>query len=113
MFVRLYIAETDCIFSADVEDVTFDSFAEPMLQKIVFFFSQQATADIVAASTAISSQLDSLQQQQEMDGLRAEVKDLQEKLETLKIKRSQDATKLRDLEKVKIQLQQVCFLHSY
>ena len=58
-------------------------------------------------SSSINAQIDNLHQQQEMDGLRAEVKDLQEKLETLKVKRAQDATKLKDYEKVKIQLQQV------
>lgn len=48
-----------------------------------------------------------LQQQQEIEGLKAEVKDLNEKLETLKIKRADDKTKLKEFEKVKIQLQQV------
>jgi len=52
-----------------------------------------------------------------MDGLRAEVKDLQEKLDTLKVKRAQDAAKLKEFEKTKIQLQQVghfekCFVFS-
>nr|XP_022336647.1 dynactin subunit 1-like isoform X4 [Crassostrea virginica] len=48
-----------------------------------------------------------LQQLQEMEGLRAEVKDLNEKLETLKIKRSEDKVKLKEFEKAKIQLQQL------
>jgi len=70
-------------------------------------------------SSAINVQIENLHQQQEMDGLRAEVKDLQEKLETLKVKRAQDATKLKEYEKVKIQLQQVgdessfcCYLNN-
>jgi len=63
--------------------------------------------DIAAMSSSINAQMESLHQQQEMDGLRAEVKDLQEKLDTLKVKRSQDAAKLKEFEKAKIQLQQV------
>ena len=48
-----------------------------------------------------------MHQQQEIEGLKSEVKDLQEKLETLKVKRGQDQVKLKEFEKVKIQLQQV------
>jgi dynactin 1 len=48
-----------------------------------------------------------LQQQQEIEGLKAEVKDLNEKLDTLKIKRAEDKVKLKEGEKLKIQLQQV------
>jgi len=65
------------------------------------------SADIAAMSSSINAQMESLHQQQEMDGLRAEVKDLQEKLDTLKVKRSQDAARLKEFEKAKIQLQQV------
>ena len=53
-----------------------------------------------------------LQQLQEMEGLRAEVKDLNEKLETLKIKRSEDKVKLKEFEKAKIQLQQVTLTYN-
>lgn len=56
--------------------------------------------------------LSSLQQLQEMEGLRAEIRDLNEKLETLKIKRAEDKVKLKEFEKAKIQLQQVV-LTSY
>uniref|UniRef100_K1RBG2 Dynactin subunit 1 n=1 Tax=Magallana gigas TaxID=29159 RepID=K1RBG2_MAGGI len=49
----------------------------------------------------------SVQQLQEMEGLRAEIRDLNEKLETLKIKRAEDKVKLKEFEKAKIQLQQV------
>jgi dynactin 1 len=69
--------------------------------------AQVTTADITAMSTSISAQIDSIHQQQEIDGLKAEVKDLQEKLDTLKVKRTQDAVKLKEFEKVKIQLQQL------
>ena len=68
---------------------------------------QMTSADIAAMSTSINAQIESLHQQQELDGLRAEVKDLQEKLDTLKVKRAQDGAKLKEFEKTKLQLQQV------
>ena len=71
------------------------------------FLQPISSVDIAAMSTSISAQIESLHLQQEMDGLRAEVKDLQEKLDTLKVKRAQDAAKLKEFEKTKIQLQQV------
>ncbi|XP_065153076.1 dynactin subunit 1 isoform X3 [Paramisgurnus dabryanus] len=43
----------------------------------------------------------------EEESLRAQVKDLEEKLETLKIKRTEDKAKLKELEKHKIQLEQL------
>ncbi|XP_013873483.1 dynactin subunit 1 [Austrofundulus limnaeus] len=43
----------------------------------------------------------------EEEALRAQVKDLDEKLETLKIKRTEDKAKLKELEKHKIQLEQL------
>ena len=55
----------------------------------------------------MDSQLTNIQQQQEIEGLKAEIKDLNEKLETLKIKRAEDKAKLKEFEKTKIQLQQV------
>ena len=60
----------------------------------------------------MDSQLTNIQQQQEIEGLKAEIKDLNEKLETLKIKRAEDKAKLKEFEKTKIQLQQV-FLCSF
>lgn len=44
---------------------------------------------------------------QEEESLRAQVKDLEEKLETLKMKRMEDKAKLKELEKHKIQLEQL------
>uniref|UniRef100_A0A4W6EK04 Dynactin subunit 1 n=1 Tax=Lates calcarifer TaxID=8187 RepID=A0A4W6EK04_LATCA len=44
---------------------------------------------------------------QEEESLRAQVKDLEEKLETLKMKRTEDKAKLKELEKHKIQLEQL------
>ncbi|XP_027691953.1 dynactin subunit 1 isoform X1 [Vombatus ursinus] len=43
----------------------------------------------------------------EEEGLRAQVCDLEEKLETLRLKRAEDKVKLKELEKHKIQLEQV------
>ncbi|XP_077395520.1 dynactin subunit 1 isoform X4 [Festucalex cinctus] len=43
----------------------------------------------------------------EEEALRAHVKDLEEKLETLKVKRGEDKSKLKELEKHKIQLEQL------
>ncbi|XP_061699484.1 dynactin subunit 1 isoform X2 [Syngnathoides biaculeatus] len=43
----------------------------------------------------------------EEEALRAQVKDLEEKLETLKVKRTEDKAKLKELEKHKIQLEQL------
>ncbi|XP_033891647.3 dynactin subunit 1-like isoform X5 [Acipenser ruthenus] len=43
----------------------------------------------------------------EEESLRVQVKDLDEKLETLKMKRSEDKAKLKELEKYKIQLEQL------
>ncbi|KAJ8281094.1 hypothetical protein GJAV_G00063430 [Gymnothorax javanicus] len=44
---------------------------------------------------------------QEEEALRAQVKDLEEKLETLRMKRNEDKAKLKELEKYKIQLEQL------
>ena len=68
---------------------------------------QVSAADISSMSMDIGSKMENLQQQQEMEGLRAEIKDLEEKLVTLKVKRTEDKVKLKEFEKVKIQLHQV------
>ncbi|XP_056298596.1 dynactin subunit 1-like isoform X5 [Pseudoliparis swirei] len=44
---------------------------------------------------------------QDEESMRAQVKDLEEKLETLKMKRAEDKAKLKELEKHKIQLEQL------
>ncbi|CAG5131149.1 unnamed protein product, partial [Candidula unifasciata] len=59
------------------------------------------------SQSSIDERLTNVQQQQEIEGLRVEVKDLNEKLETLKIKRGEDKVKLKEFEKTKIQLQQL------
>ncbi|CAL1528730.1 unnamed protein product [Lymnaea stagnalis] len=60
-----------------------------------------------SSQSSIDERLTNVQQQQEIEGLRLEVKDLNEKLETLKIKRAEDKSKLKEFEKTKIQLQQL------
>ena len=39
------------------------------------------------------------------------VRDLEEKLETLRLKRSDDKNKMKEFEKLKIQIQQVCIIY--
>lgn len=68
------------------------------------------SADLLAIKNAASNlEFKSLllQKDQEVDTLKAEIKDLNEKLETIKIKRSEDQTKLKEAEKAKIQVQQL------
>ncbi|KAL3863717.1 hypothetical protein ACJMK2_005462 [Sinanodonta woodiana] len=70
--------------------------------------SQASAADINAVNVSnVESKMLNLQQQQEIEGLKAEIKDLNEKLDTLKIKRAEDKVKLKEFEKTKIQLQQL------
>ncbi|XP_074641662.1 dynactin subunit 1-like isoform X2 [Tubulanus polymorphus] len=67
--------------------------------------AQAAAADVSVMNIADQSQ--TLQHIQEIDNLRSEVKDLEEKLETIKVKRAEDKTKIKEYEKTKIQLQQL------
>ncbi|CAI5695563.1 unnamed protein product [Oreochromis niloticus] len=55
----------------------------------------------------IPSKEDVTMETQEEEALRNQVKDLEEKLETLKMKRTEDKAKLKELEKHKIQLEQL------
>ncbi|XP_063631995.1 dynactin subunit 1 [Cydia splendana] len=50
--------------------------------------------------------LANLQAQQEITQLKSEVEDLKEKLETLRVKRAEDRERLRELERVRLQLEQ-------
>ncbi|XP_039762314.1 dynactin subunit 1 isoform X3 [Pararge aegeria] len=50
--------------------------------------------------------LANIQAQQEIVALKTEVEDLKEKLETLKVRRAEDREKLRELERVRLQLEQ-------
>lgn len=64
-------------------------------------------APVGLMTQGLEEKMANLQRDQENENLRAEIKDLQEKLETLKIKRNQDKEKLKEADKVKIQLQQL------
>ncbi|KAM3594338.1 uncharacterized protein V6R79_006101 [Siganus canaliculatus] len=55
----------------------------------------------------VPSKEDVAMETQEEEALRGQVKDLEEKLETLKMKRTEDKAKLKELEKHKIQLEQL------
>ncbi|XP_027130439.1 dynactin subunit 1 isoform X8 [Larimichthys crocea] len=55
----------------------------------------------------VPSKEDITMETQEEEALRGQVKDLEEKLETLKMKRTEDKAKLKELEKHKIQLEQL------
>lgn len=57
--------------------------------------------------TSIDDKMTNLQQSQEIEGLTAEIKDLNEKLEVLKFKRSEDKGKLKEFERAKLQMQQL------
>jgi dynactin 1 len=58
-------------------------------------------------TTSVEDKLLNMQQQQEIDNLKFEIKDLEEKLETIKVRRQEDKLKLKEYEKAKIQIQQV------
>ncbi|MEQ2262395.1 Dynactin subunit 1 [Xenotaenia resolanae] len=60
-----------------------------------------------ATPSKLFNQVEPAISKQEEESLRAQVKDLEEKLETLKIKRTEDKAKLKELEKHKIQLEQL------
>ncbi|XP_067379402.1 dynactin subunit 1-like isoform X2 [Channa argus] len=64
-------------------------------------------AAVAATIPATPSKVEPAISKQEEDSLRAQVKDLEEKLETLKMKRTEDKAKLKELEKHKIQLEQL------
>ncbi|XP_047458820.1 dynactin subunit 1-like isoform X2 [Mugil cephalus] len=66
-----------------------------------------AAAAAAAAAPATPSKVEPAISKQEEESLRAQVKDLEEKLETLKMKRTEDKAKLKELEKHKIQLEQL------
>ncbi|XP_078792410.1 dynactin subunit 1 isoform X20 [Oryzias latipes] len=67
----------------------------------------QPSGSPAAAAPATPSKVEPAMSKQEEESLRAQVKDLEEKLETLKMKRTEDKAKLKELEKHKIQLEQL------
>ncbi|KAK2862760.1 hypothetical protein Q5P01_002293 [Channa striata] len=64
-------------------------------------------AAVAATIPATPTKVEPAISKQEEESLRAQVKDLEEKLETLKMKRTEDKAKLKELEKHKIQLEQL------
>ncbi|KAF9417984.1 hypothetical protein HW555_005129 [Spodoptera exigua] len=58
------------------------------------------------ASSSMEDKIANIQAQQEITNLKAEVEDLKEKLETIKVRRAEDREKLRELERVRLQLDQ-------
>ena len=76
------------------------SASEIALNKISSFFLQTP----ISLPRAVP---DDMTEGAELEWLRAEHKDLSEKLETLRLRRAEDKTKLLDYERCKIQLQQL------
>ncbi|XP_069980797.1 dynactin subunit 1 isoform X3 [Penaeus vannamei] len=60
-----------------------------------------------SAMQTLEDKMAAMQMQQEMENLRGEIRDLNEKLETLRVKRAQDKEKLKESEKLKLQLEQL------
>lgn len=60
-----------------------------------------------SAMQTLEDKVAALQAQQEMENLRGEIHDLNEKLETLRVKRAQDKDKLKEGEKMKLQVEQL------
>ncbi|XP_053407314.1 dynactin subunit 1-like isoform X3 [Mercenaria mercenaria] len=103
-------SEDEIPYSSDIaEDIEMDTDDDDALldTDIAATIKAAAAADLSNLTSAIDNQMTNLQQQQEIEGLKAEVKDLNEKLDTLKIKRAEDKVKLKEGEKLKIQLQQL------
>lgn len=72
-----------------------------------FIPGQSITSPSVSNVQSVEEKISNLQHQQEIENLRAQIHDLSEKLETLKIKRSEDREKLKDYDKTKMQLDQL------
>ncbi|XP_045540963.1 dynactin subunit 1 isoform X6 [Papilio machaon] len=58
------------------------------------------------APNAVEDKLANMQAQQEITNLKSEVEDLKEKLETLRVRRAEDREKIRELERLRLQLDQ-------
>ncbi|XP_071333952.1 dynactin subunit 1-like isoform X6 [Trachinotus anak] len=92
--------------SGDVSEVGLSSHQGALGAPVV----PQPSGSPAAASApvpATPSKVEPALSKQEEESLRAQVKDLEEKLETLKMKRTEDKAKLKELEKHKIQLEQL------
>lgn len=68
---------------------------------------QSLTSPALTAQHSVEDKLNTLQLQQENDELRNQIKDLTEKLETLKQRRTEDKERLREFDKMKTQFEQL------
>ncbi|XP_017758177.1 PREDICTED: dynactin subunit 1 isoform X2 [Eufriesea mexicana] len=71
------------------------------------FVPGQVMAGSAAAANVVEEKLSQLQLQQENENLKSQVRDLTEKVETLRVKRMQDKERMKDFEKTKLQLEQL------
>ncbi|XP_076166866.1 dynactin subunit 1 isoform X2 [Ptiloglossa arizonensis] len=71
------------------------------------FVPGQVMAGSAAAANVIEEKLSHLQLQQENENLKSQVRDLTDKVETLRVKRLQDKERMKDFEKTKLQLEQL------
>ncbi|CAL7938232.1 unnamed protein product [Xylocopa violacea] len=71
------------------------------------FVPGQVMAGSAAAANLVEEKLSHLQLQQENENLKSQVRDLTEKVETLRVKRMQDKERMKDFEKTKLQLDQL------
>merc|ERR1712098_645920 len=69
--------------------------------------SGSPTLTQVILSDKMEDKINNIQLQQEINNYKNEIKDLEEKLDTLKVKRSQDKEKLKDYERIMIQNEQL------
>ncbi|XP_076067204.1 dynactin subunit 1-like isoform X5 [Oratosquilla oratoria] len=60
-----------------------------------------------SAAQTMEEKVASLQKDQEIENLKGEIRDLNEKLETLRVKRAQDKDKLKEGEKLRLQVEQL------
>ncbi|XP_022614103.1 dynactin subunit 1-like isoform X1 [Seriola dumerili] len=90
--------------SGDVSEVGLSSHQGALGAPVV---PQPSGSPAAAAVPATPSKVEPAISKQEEESLRGQVKDLEEKLETLKMKRTEDKAKLKELEKHKIQLEQL------
>ncbi|XP_014207258.1 dynactin subunit 1-like isoform X2 [Copidosoma floridanum] len=71
------------------------------------FVPGQAIGPSAVQSNVIEEKLTILHLQQENESLKAQIRDLSERIEVLRVKRMQDKEKLKDFEKMKIQIEQL------
>lgn len=72
-----------------------------------FTAGQSLTSPALTAQPSVEDKLNVLQLQQENEDLRNQIKDLGEKLETLKQRRTEDKERLREFDKMKTQFEQL------